>query len=127
MQISLEHVNCVKKRLKDKATKVYYYHRLTGKRILGEPGTLEFVRSYEQAAVPTDTDKGGEEGKFSSLLKTYQASPEFRKLADSTRANYRQRIGVLAEAFGELELRAFSNRKIRATVLRWRDEIALDK
>jgi hypothetical protein len=47
MKVPLRHVNRVRKRLANGTVKFFYYDRLTGKRIEGEPGTLEFQTSYE--------------------------------------------------------------------------------
>ena len=50
MKVRLRHVNQVRKRLANGTVKFFYYHRLTGKPIEGEPGTLEFQTSYERPA-----------------------------------------------------------------------------
>ena len=124
MQISLSDVNTVRRNLKGGKKATYYYHRKTGKRIEGEPGTVAFMRSYELAANADAAESV--DGTFATILRTYQASPEFRGLAKTTRKNYSQRIDVLNEAFGKIDIRAFSEKKIRGTVLAWRDQVAID-
>ena len=68
-------------------TYVYYYHRGTGKRIKGQPGTPEFVASYAEAAKPEQTDIG----TFSALITGYVTSPEFGKLAEKMAAKEARR------------------------------------
>lgn len=123
MQVSLANVNVVTKTLSNGTVKQYRYHKLTKQRIEGEPGTPAYLRSYLEASEKKVEAKGN---SFSGLLIAYKNSPEFRALAPSTQANYRQRIEVLRHGFGDIDLAAFAERKIRAQVLAWRDEIALD-
>lgn len=122
MKVSLADINRVVRRTKS-GTKVYYYHRKTGKRIEGEPGSPEFARNYELASQASH-EPVSPQGTFAELLKTYAASPEFRKLAKKTRITYNQRIGVMVNSFGALSLRALSEKKIRGVILEWRDQIA---
>ena len=120
VRIHLKGVNTAKKRLADGSVKKYYYHRGTGKRIKGEPGTPEFVASYAEAAqrVPTDT------GTFSSLITGFLESPEFNKLADKTRKDYRRYLDGLRDRFGTLPIEALSDRRIREDFFEWRDQYA---
>jgi hypothetical protein len=46
--IRLKHIKIVTARLADGSTKVFRYHRRTGEKIEGEPGTPEFLRSYSE-------------------------------------------------------------------------------
>ena len=58
VRIHLKLVNTSAKRLADGSLKKYYYHRGTGKRIKGQPGTPEFVASYAEAAKREAGDSG---------------------------------------------------------------------
>ncbi len=42
-------INAVRARLADGSRATYYYHRPTGTRLRGEPGTPEFIASYAEA------------------------------------------------------------------------------
>ncbi len=54
--IRLKHIKVVHARLADGSTKVFRYHRRTGKRIDGEPGTPDFLR-FESAPVLTTMER----------------------------------------------------------------------
>ncbi len=84
VRLHLKGINTARKLLADGTIKKYYYHRGTGKRITGEPGTPEFVASYAEAAQREPTDSG----TFASLISGFVESPEFQKLAEKTRKDY---------------------------------------
>ncbi len=117
MKLSLEHINTVRK-----GGKVYHYHRKTGKRIEGEPGTLAFFASYEEAS-KADVSDAGE--TLSSLLLAYEKSSDFAALATTTKALYRRYLFLIREKFGNVGLVAFNDKRIRGVVHEWRDSIAL--
>lgn len=98
----------------------YYYCSATGKRILGSPGTPEFIASFAQAARREAVDTG----TFGSLLKAYVASPEFQRLAEKTRRDYRRYVDHLRSEFGDMPLAATNDPRVRKVFYDWRDKIA---
>lgn len=120
VRLHLKGINTVRKRLSDGSVKVYHYHRGTGKQITGKPGTPEFVASYAEAAQREPTDKG----TFSSLITGFVESPEFQKLAEKTRKDYRRYLDNLRDEFGTLPIDALSDRRIRQDFFDWRDQYA---
>ena len=120
VRIHLKRVNTATKRLADGSLKKYYYHRGTGKRIMGSPGTPEFVASYAEAAKREPTDSG----TFSSLISDFLDSPEFGKLAEKSRKDYRRYLDGLRKRFGTLPIEALSDRRIREDFFEWRDQYA---
>ncbi|WP_188260819.1 tyrosine-type recombinase/integrase [Azospirillum tabaci] len=74
--------------------KVYHYHRATGTRIVSEPGTAAFVeevrRLDEKALQVADRP-----GTLGGLMAAYRASPEFARLSDTTKADYREVMDYL--------------------------------
>ncbi len=120
VRLHLKGINTARKRLADGSIKNYYYHRGTGKRIQGQPGTPEFVASYAEAAKPEKTDTG----TFSALITGYVTSPEFGKLAEKTRKDYRRYLDALRDEFGSLPIDALSDRRIRQDFFDWRDQFA---
>ncbi len=87
---------------------------------MGKPGTPEFVASYAEAAQRTPTDAG----TFVSLIKEFIASPEFQKLAEKSRKDYRRYLDNLRDEFGSLPIEALSDRRIREDFFKWRDQYA---
>ena len=91
MRVHLKGINSHTAKLADGTTKTYWYAWKGGPRLQGEPGTPEFIASYNEAAAqkikaPT--------GLLFSLLQAYQASEDFRQLAPRTRrttTNYSER------------------------------------
>jgi integrase len=68
--------------------RVYYYHRPTGKRITAELGTPAFdaaVRELDATVGPAIASH-----TLGSLVAAYLASPEFGRLADATKRDYRR-------------------------------------
>lgn len=74
--------------------RTYHYHRPTGKKLPGEPGSAEFEAEYnrlegvavavQEARIPTTARTMGE------LFIAYRGSPAFLDKADSTKADYQE-------------------------------------
>lgn len=54
-------------------------------------------------------------------IESYRASPEFTRLAASTRRDYRLWLDRIDDRFGTAPLAAFEDRRMRGAVLAWRD------
>lgn len=122
MRLKLENVNTINRKLANGQTRTYYYHRITGKRIDAKPNTLAFAHAYEEASKHHENSTDN----FASLLRAYQASADFRALADSTKMNYRHRISVLNDIFGDFALTTICNKRFKTDVLAWRDDLSAE-
>ena len=96
MRVNLKGINSHTARLADGTTKTYWYAWKGGPRLQGEPGTPEFIASYNEAAARKIKTPSG---RLLWLLQSYQASEDFRQLAERTRglpAHYskRDRAGI---------------------------------
>ena len=124
MRIRLKGINSVKKRRADGSVKTFYYAWKSGPPLRGEPGTPEFIASYNEAVarkavvVPS--------GALLSLLQQYQQSSEFTALAISTRRSYIALIKRIEKKFSDFPLSALSDRRTRGIFKDWRDSIATD-
>ena len=58
------------------------------------------------------------------ILQGYQASEDFRSLAESTRRSYVPLIKRIEKDFGDFPLAALTDRRTRGAFLAWRDKIA---
>jgi integrase len=121
MRLRLKGINVVRKRLADGSLRVYHYAWKGGPALLGEPGTPEFIASYNEAAARKVTPPLG---KLLSVLQAYQDSEAFRGLADSTRRGYIALIMRIEEAFGDFPLSALTDRRTRGIFMAWRDRVA---
>jgi integrase len=102
--------------------RTYRYAWRGGPPLRGEPGSPEFMASYNEAIESRrmpDTDR------FRSLVVLYKASPDYKKLAGSTKRNRAPWIDRIAEYFGELRIAQFDRpEKIRPVIRRWRNQWA---
>lgn len=120
---SLPDIKTTRKRLADGTEIVYRYHRKTGQRIEGEPGTAEFNRSWLAAAsVPAAAKSVGRTLQW--LIDRYQSSPEWDRLATATREHRRSYFKRLTARFGgAVALEIFENEEIISVLYDWRDEM----
>jgi hypothetical protein len=65
--------------------RTYYYAWRGGPRLAGEPGSPEFHHSYNEAI---ESRRTPEPGRLRSLVVLYRASPDYKKLAESTRKEW---------------------------------------
>jgi len=63
--------------------RVYYYAWRGGPRIKAKPGTPAFQKAYHEAIEGLKTT--GDDSKFKSVVAAYKASPDYLKLAKSTK------------------------------------------
>jgi integrase len=102
--------------------RTYYYAWRGGPPLRGEPGTPEFMASYNEAI---ESRRTPDTGRFKSLVVLYRASPDYKRLADSTRANWSRWLDRIADYFGELRIAQLDrSEKIRPVIRRWRNQWA---
>jgi integrase len=92
-----------------------------GPPLQGEPGTPEFIASYNAAVAQKVLPP---RGTLLSLLQQYQASEDFRLLADSTRRSYVPLVVRIEKEFADFPLGALTDRRTRGIFMAWRDKIA---
>jgi integrase len=122
MRVRLKGINRATKRLADGSTVTYWYAWRGGPRLLGEPGTPEFIASYN-AAVATKVE--APQGTLLSLLQAYQASSAFTDLKPITRKDYARQIVKIERDFADFPLKALSDPRTRGVFLAWRDKLSL--
>lgn len=113
VKVNLKGVHRVKSR-----GRVYYYLR-GGPRLQGEPGSPEFLRSYEEARNPLS---GLDTKRLAAWVTLYKASDEFAALAPSTKAEWGRWLDRIKEHFGSLSIRQFDRAEIRADIIAWRSQ-----
>jgi integrase len=122
MRVNLKGIHAAHVTLADGTKKIYWYAWRGGPRLQGEPGTTEFMASYNTAAaqrVPIP------EGTLQSLIDRFQQSGEFRGLRERTRADYIRQIKIIELAFGDFPIKALAARETRGEFMDWRDKLAL--
>ena len=90
MRVRLKGINSKRKRLADGSTKTYYYAWKGGPRLRGEPGTPEFIASYNEAVAARVAPPSG---VLLALLFQFQDSAEFQfGISPRTRRDYIKQI-----------------------------------
>lgn len=121
MRMRLKGINRVRKRLADGREVTYYYAWKGGPRLQGEPGSPEFIASYNEAVAARRRPPAG---VLLSVLRAYEESADFRQLADTTRRGYIAHLKRIEREFGDFPLRALADRRARGEFLAWRDRVA---
>jgi integrase len=102
--------------------RTYWYAWRGGPRLRGEPGSPEFMASYNEAI---ESHRTPDTGRFKFLVVAYKASADYAELADSTRKNWSPWLDRIAEHFGELRIAQFERpEKIRPVIRHWRNQWA---
>jgi integrase len=102
--------------------RTYWYAWRGGPRLRDEPGSPEFVASYNEAV---ENRRTPDTERFRSLVTLYKASKDYKKLADSTKHEWGKWLDRIAEYFGELRIAQFDRpEKIRPVIRRWRNQWA---
>ena len=122
MRIRLKGINSITKRLANGARRTYWYAWKGGPPLSGEPGTPEFVASYNAAVARKVVTP---QGTLLSVLQAYQQSENFCGLADETRRGYRLIIVRIEKEFSDFPLSALTDRRTRGVFMIWRDKVAV--
>lgn len=121
MRIRLRGLNRVTKTLADGRTATYYYAWKGGPALSGQLGSPEFIASYNDAIAKRVKPRAG---VLLSVMQCYQASEDFRQLADRTRSDYVAKIKLIEKRFGDFPIGALTDRRTRGEFLAWRDKLA---
>ena len=122
MRIKLKGINSITKRLADRTTRTYRYAWKGGPPLRGEPGTPEFIASYNEAVARKVVPP---RGTLLSVLQGYQASDNFTGLAPRSRSDYVGKIKLIEKEFGDFPLSALTDNRTRGIFKQWRERLAL--
>ena len=102
--------------------RTYYYAWRGGPRLRGEPGSPEFIASYNEAV---EQLRALDRNRFRFIVADYKGSADYKKLAESTRAQWGKWLDRITLHFGELRIAQFDRpEKIRPVIRRWRSKWA---
>jgi integrase len=125
IRVRLKGINTVRKRLADGTIATYFYHRETGHRLRGEPGSPEFLASIAEAEkLVADRLAGRLQGAFSGLVRDYTGSAEFAELADSTRRERRRQLATAEREFGDMPVGVLNDPAVRKEFTAWGRKVA---
>jgi len=122
MRVRLRGINSKRKRLTDGTWRTYWWAWKGGPRLRGEPGTPEFIASYNEAVAQKVTPPSG---VLLALLFRFQESAEFQfGISPRTRRDYIKQIKRIERAFGDFPLKSLTDPRARSIFLDWRDQLA---
>jgi integrase len=122
MRVRLKGLNSITKKLADGTRRTYWYAWKGGPPLRGEPGTPEFVASYNEAAARRIVPPSG---TLLSVLRAYQESDDFGGLAPRSRSDYVGKIKLIEKEFGDFPLSALTDKRTRGIFKEWRERLAL--
>jgi integrase len=122
MRVKLKGLFWAPAKLADGSRRIYWYAWKGGPRLRGEPGTPEFMASYNEAVA---TKIAAPDGRLLRLLQEYQRSQNFLGLRDKTRCDYIAQIKKIEVKFGDMPTKALADPRARGVFMEWRDELAL--
>jgi integrase len=100
----------------------YYYAWRKGPRLVGEPGSPEFLRSYNEAI---ERRKTPPQGLMFTLIAEFKASAEFQqKIGDKSKSAYLRYLKMIEAEFGDMPIAALSDPEVRGEFKAWRDKMA---
>lgn len=122
MRVRIKGVNRVRKALADGSVAIYYYAWKGGPRLDGEPGSPEFIASYNAAvaarqAKPKDT--------LRAAIDAYLSSADHLALSERSRKDYAAHARHIDAEFGDMPIKLLLDRRARGEFLAWRDRIAV--
>ena len=121
MRVRLKGINSITKKLADGTRRTYWYAWKGGPALRGEPGTPEFIASYNAATAAKVVPP---RGTLLSVLQGYQASEDFLALAPRSQADYIGKIKLIEKEFGDFPLSALTDNRTRGVFKQWRERLA---
>jgi integrase len=121
VRVHLKGIHRVRWRLASDEIATYYYAWRGGPRLVGDPGSPEFMRSYNEAVA---SRRRPAQGKLFTLIAEFRASSEYSSLSDSTKRAYTAYLGMIETEFGDMPIEALSDPEVRGEFKRWRDGMA---
>jgi integrase len=122
MRVRLKGINWRRKVLADGSVRTYYWAWKGGPALRGEPGSPEFIASYNEAVARKVVPP---QGKLLSVLQQYQASDDFLGLASRSRTDYVGKIKIIEKSFADFPLSAMTDVRTRGIFKAWRERLAV--
>jgi integrase len=124
MRTKLRGINTVRMKLATGETRTYYYHRGSGKRLAGAPGSSEFLSSL---AAAEDSQRHRDAGTLAGLIREFEGTKQWRRLADTTKKEYRRVFKFWDSEYGTCPYAALEDKAFRSDVRKWHDKFSETK
>jgi hypothetical protein len=113
MRVKARGVNVVRMKLATGETKTYYYHRSTGTRLAGVPDSPEFLTSLAAAELSQQQRNAG---TLAGLIREFEGTKQWRRLAESTKKEYRRVFTFWDGEYGTCPYAALEDKAFRNDV-----------
>jgi integrase len=124
MRTRIKGVNQIKRKLASGEVAIYYYHRATNTRLHGELGSPEFFASI---AAAVEKARKRNKGTLAGLMREFEETSKWRRLAVSTKSEYRRIFKFWDDKFGSCPHAALEDKEFRRAVIKWHDKFSEDK
>src|SRR5262245_43389032 len=124
MRVKASGINVVRARLASGEVKSYYYHRATGTRLAGAPGSAEFLASFVAAQ---ESKQQRDAGTLSGLIRAFEETKQWRRLADTTKKEYKRVFKFWDAEYGTCPYRALEDKAFRAEIIKWHERYSETK
>jgi integrase len=121
VRIRAKGINTVRARLASGELKTYYYHRASGICLAGQPGSPEFLTSF---ALAEQSLRQRHSGTLAALIRGFEGTKQWRRLAESTKTEYRRVFGFWDAEYGTCPCRALEDKAFRADIIKWHDKFS---
>jgi integrase len=121
MRVHLKGINRAMVKLANGECVTYWYAWRGGPRLVGEPGSPEFLASY-YAAIQSRREP--DRASFHSVIVGYKASQDFLGLSPRSQSDYLKQIKKIEAKFGDLPIAALDDARVTREFLEWRDSMA---
>lgn len=121
MRIKLKGIHKVRKKLAGGGYAFYHYAWRNGPRIKGEPGSDEFIQSYQELV---SAKRKPDSTLLQSVLNEFQDTTIWRDLAPRTQSDYIRQIKVIEAKFGNFPIVGLADIRTKAVFIKWRDDLA---
>ena len=121
VRVQLKGIHRVRWRLANGEIAIYYYAWRGGPRLIGQPGSPEFMRSYNEAVASRRLPV---QGKLFTLIAEFRASSEYSSRSEATKRAYAAYLRMIEAEFGDMPIEALSDPEVRGEFKRWRDGMA---
>jgi integrase len=121
MRVRLKGISTATATLSNGERFTYHYAWRGGPRLVGKPGSPEFLASYEAAHRGR---RSPDVSLFRSIITEYLKSEAFTGTRKRTQADYLKQIAKIEAAFGDLPLAALADPRVTKDLLDWRDSMA---
>lgn len=125
---SIPGVKIVRAKQADGSAAAYFYHRATGRRLHGEPGSPEFRQVLEEADRQAEADRAPADAVLTigDLIRAYQAAPAWASLKPSTRETIQFHVAAILRDLGDMTLAEVAQEPAGAAFLGWHAERAAE-